>query len=89
MSSKRQKYKQPQRDLRHLAAIERCIITSVLGELHRHGGMPWFWKLERTLGVSIRDIARTLRDGEVQGSYALIWVNRHVWDRELGREAAL
>ena len=66
-------------------AQEGSIINSVLGELHRHGGMPWLWKLERTLGVSIRDIARTMREANVRASYPCIWINRYPWSRELAR----
>ena len=62
-----------------ITAMEGSIINSVLGELHRHGGMPWLWKLERTLGVSIRDIARTMREGNVSASYPCLWINRHAW----------
>ncbi|MCZ0951860.1 MAG: hypothetical protein OXQ89_14580 [Rhodospirillaceae bacterium] len=69
-----------------VTAMEGSIITSVLGELHRHGGMPWLWKLERTLGVSIRDIARTLREGNVQAAYPCLWVNRHAWAKEAKRK---
>ena len=64
---------------RAITAMEGSIINSVLGELHRHGGMPWLWKMERTLGVSIRDIARTMREGNVRASYPCLWINRHAW----------
>lgn len=69
-----------------VTALEGSIIASILGELHRHGGMPWLWKLERTLGVSIRDIARTLREGKVQAAYPCMWVNRHAWANEAKRK---
>lgn len=62
---------------------EGSIIDSVLGELHRHGGMPWLWKLERTLGVSVRDIARTMREAGVHAAYPCLWINRFVWELEL------
>ena len=63
-----------------LTGMEGGIVNSVLGELHRHGGMPWLWKLSRTLGVSVRDIARTMREANVHAAYPCLWINQLAWD---------
>ena len=66
-----------------LTPVEGSIIDTVMGELHRHGGMPWLWKLSRTLGVSIRDIARTMREAGVHSGYPCLWINEYAWSRHL------
>ena len=59
--------------------VDRGILYAVICELYRQGEMVALWKLRDTLGVSVCQIAETLRSAKVTAAYPCLWINRYAW----------